>query len=294
LLNRVDPGDSDDHHTAPRLFVSAALREGAEIAARPEQAHYLGTVLRRGAGDVARLFNGVDGEWMARLTSARRDRAILSVERQLRPQTPEAGPWLLFSLLKRDATDLVVRQAVELGASRVLPVLSDRTNAARVNEARLRAIAIEAAEQCERMTVPAIDPPARLEGVLAAWSSGRRLFVALERSWAGAQGDDAGRGPSGGAVHPGRDGPVPPDPVGGYEIAHGARDGGTPRRGRDKAALLIGPEGGFTPAEREMLSRLAFVTPISLGPFVLRAETAAAAGQALLLGMGWAEYAPST
>ena len=240
----------DNHTTAPRLFVAAALRQGDDIAASPEQAHYLGTVLRRASGDVVRLFNGADGEWSARLTIARRDRATLTVEHRLRPQEPESGPWLLFALLKRDATDLVVRQSVELGSSRVLPVITERTNAARVNQDRLRAIAIEAAEQSERLTIPVIDPPARLDAVLATWPPDRRLFAAFERF----RTDTAERRVGG--------------PVG----------------------LLIGPEGGFTPTEREMLRRFAFVTPISLGPYVLRAETAAAAGQALLLGMGWAEY----
>jgi len=247
------------------LIVDTALREGATIETSAEQAHYLGTVLRRGSGDLVRLFNGTDGEWVARLTFARRSRpsrgssshgTSLTVGNLLRPQQSEAGPWLLFALLKRDATDLVVRQAVELGASRLLPVITERTNAARVNDERLRAIAIEAAEQSERLTIPVIDAPTRLEAILTAWPPNRRLFAALERSHADAK-------------------------------KAGAQKSG-------EAALLVGPEGGFTPAERELLRRLDFVTPISLGPFVLRAETAAAAGQALLLGMGWAEYLPST
>jgi 16S rRNA (uracil1498-N3)-methyltransferase len=266
-------GNTACHQTAPRLFVGSALRQDAAIACSAEQAHYLGTVLRRDSGDVVRLFNGVDGEWAARLTLARRNRssreATLAVETLLRPQQPEAGAWLLFALLKRDATDLVVRQAVELGASRVLPVITERTNAARVNDERLRAIAIEAAEQSERLTIPVIDAPTRLEAILAAWPKDRRLFAALER----------------------------------YQAK--ATEAGIQQQQAGQSALLVGPEGGFTPAEHEMLRRLDFVTPISLGPFVLRAETAAAAGQALLLAMdpvaqygvastGWAEYLPST
>jgi 16S rRNA (uracil1498-N3)-methyltransferase len=239
-------------HTTPRLFIASELREGAEIAATTAQTHYLGTVLRRAAGDIVRLFNGADGEWTARLTLPRRDRASLTVEHQTRAQQPETGPWLLFALLKRDATDLVIRQAVELGVTRVLPVFTERTNAARVNQDRLRAIAIEAAEQSERLTIPTIDPPVRLDAVLASWPNGRRLFAAIERSWNGA---------------------AEPRPA-----------------GVDQAALLVGPEGGFTSAETEMLCRREFVTPISLGPFVLRAETAVVAGLAQLLGMGWAEY----
>lgn len=252
-------GNPASHSTAPRLFVAGELREGAGIMASAEQAHYLGTVLRCASGDLVRLFNGTDGEWTGRLTFSRQDRpshgASLTVENRLRAQQTEAGPWLVFALLKRDATDLVIRQAVELGASRILPVITGRTNAARVNDQRLRAIAIEAAEQSERLTIPAIDLPARLDAVLAAWPRERRLFAALERTWPAA--------------------PVPASPAG-------------------QVALLVGPEGGFTPAEHELLRRLDHVTPISLGPFVLRAETAAAAGQALLLGMGWAEYVTST
>jgi 16S rRNA (uracil1498-N3)-methyltransferase len=133
--------------------------------------------------------------------------------------------------------------------------MTERTNASRVNDERLRAIAIEAAEQSERLTIPAIDPLQRLDTVLASWPANRQLLVAFERSWSGAPME-------------------------------------TPHIG--DVALLIGPEGGFTPAERERLRRFDFVTPISLGPFVLRAETAAAAGLAQLLRMGWAEYVAST
>jgi 16S rRNA (uracil1498-N3)-methyltransferase len=237
------------------LFVATALRDGIEIVAPPGQAHYLATVLRRASGDIVRLFNGADGEWTARLAFSRRDRVTLMVESCLRPQIPESGPWLMFALLKRDATDLVVRQSVELGASRLLPVITDRTNAARVNDERLLAIATEAAEQSERLTIPIIQPPMRLDAALATWPIERRLFVALERTWHGAQALGAGHG---------------------------------------EAALLIGPEGGFTPNERAMLREFDFVTPISLGPLVLRAETAAVAGLALLLGTGWAEYVAST
>jgi 16S rRNA (uracil1498-N3)-methyltransferase len=246
------------HASTPRLFVEAPLHAHAEIPASPAQTHYLRNVLRRATGDPVRLFNGVDGEWLARVIFGRA--SVMFVDELSRPQQPEAGPWLVFALLKRDATDLVVRQAVELGASRLLPAITARTNAARVNAERLRSIAIEAAEQSERVTVPTIDAPTRLEAILAGWPTDRRLFAALERSWAVGQAEGA-------------------QPAG--------RSGG-------QAALLVGPEGGFTQSERELLSGLDLVTPISLGPFVLRAETAAAAGQALLLGMGWAEYFPST
>ncbi len=262
-------GNNASATTAPRLFAAGELREGGEIAASAEQAHYLGNVLRRASGDIVRVFNGADGEWIARIAFSRRDRAVLRIESQTRIQQPETGPWLLFGLLKRDATDLVVRQAVELGASRIIPVITERTNAARVNEQRLHAIAIEAAEQSERLTIPLVDPPARLDSVLSKWPAGRLLFVAFERSWPG----------------------IPQAaPLGAPQAAPQAAPPGDAAPNTRLAALLIGPEGGFTRGEQEMLRRLEFVTSLSLGPFVLRAETAAAAGQALLLGMGWAEY----
>jgi 16S rRNA (uracil1498-N3)-methyltransferase len=248
-------GNQTSHTATPRLFVAGALRQGEDFAASADQGHYLRTVLRCAAGDVVRLFNGSDGEWLARIGIQRRDTVSFGIESLLRPQQPEPGPWLVFALLKRDATDLVIRQAVELGASRLLPVMTERTNAARVNAERLRAIATEAAEQSERLTIPAVDPPLRFDRMLSDWPVDRHLFVALERSWSG-------------------------EPATASHIGD--------------VALLVGPEGGFTPAERERLRRHDFVTPISLGPFVLRAETAAAAGLAQLLRMGWAEYVAST
>jgi 16S rRNA (uracil1498-N3)-methyltransferase len=218
------------------------LSEGAEIPATPAQAHYLGTVLRQSPGAPLRLFNGEHGEWLARLAAIRKDRATLAVESLLRPQSPEPDLWLLFAPLKRDATDLVVQKATELGASEIRPILTARTNTARLNPDRLRAIATEAAEQSERLTVPRMADPLPLAACLAAWPAGRRLVAAIERSQA-------------------------PPPA--------------PRPG--PAALLVGPEGGFTPAEVELLRRHADVEPVTLGPRILRAETACIAGLALLL-----------
>jgi 16S rRNA (uracil1498-N3)-methyltransferase len=227
--------------TSPRLFVTVPLRAGATLSATPAQAHHLGTVLRRAAGDMVRLFNGTDGEWEARIAMLRRDRCEFTVGACRRPQAPEPDLWLAFAPLKRDATDLVVEKATELGAAALLPVLTERTNAARVNTARLAAIATGAAEQSERLTLPRIAEPVRLPELLAAWPGGRVLVAALER----------------------REAP-PVRPVGGA------------------AALLVGPEGGFTVAELDLLGRHAFVEPASLGPRVLRADTAAIVGLALL------------
>jgi len=201
--------------------------------------------MRRGPGDVVRLFNGHDGEWQARVTKIRRDQAEFSVEALLRPQAPEPDIFLAFAPLKRDATDLLVQKATELGAAALLPVFSERTNASRINLDRLRAIATEAAEQCERLTVPDIFSPVALPALLADWPADRKLFVALERAAAPPLRPASG-------------------PVG----------------------LLIGPEGGFSPAEHETVTGKNFCHPVSLGPRVLRAETAAIVGLALLQAPG--------
>jgi 16S rRNA (uracil1498-N3)-methyltransferase len=138
--------------------------------------------MRRRVGDAMHVFNGRDGEWQARVHAIARRTAILRAEIRLRAQDPEPGPWLLFAPLKRDATDLVVQKATELGVSAILPVMTERTNTARVNEARLTAIAIEAAEQSERLTVPIIHPPRRLATALDEFPPDRRLFIAAERA----------------------------------------------------------------------------------------------------------------
>lgn len=224
-----------------RLHVAFPLQAGAEVPATAEQAHYLGAVMRRALGETVSLFNGSDGEWEARIAALSRGKALLVAEHQTRPQAPDSDLWLAFALLKRDTTDLVVQKATELGVSAIRPVLSERTNAARVNTDRLRAIATEAAEQSERLTVPTVEPPIPLAGLLAGWPAERPLFAALERQNAAFLR------------------PVP-----------------------GCAALLIGPEGGFGPRDRALLDRHPAIRPVSLGARILRAETAAIAGLALL------------
>ena len=228
-----------------RLHVAMPLAAGATLTTTPAQAHYLRTVMRRGPGATLRLFNGRDGEWEARILALSRDAARLEVGRQQRPQAQDPDLWLAFAPLKRDATDLIVQKATELGATALLPVLTRRTVAARVNLDRLAAIATEAAEQCERLTVPRIAAPQSLSDLLAAWPSGRTLFAAIERTAA------------------------PPL-----------------RPCRGPCGLLIGPEGGFAPEELDELDRHALVKPVSLGPRILRAETAAIVGLALLQAPG--------
>lgn len=228
--------------TAARLFVEAELQAGSTVPLSAGQARYLGAVLRRGPGEAVVLFNGREGEWAARLTELRRDRGACEVERRLRPQAAEPDAWLLFAPLKRDATELVVEKATELGVSELRPMVTGRTNPRTLNLDRLDAIAIEAAEQCERLAVPEIAAPVPLAALLRGWPGGRKLFMADER----------------------RDAPV-------------ARFTAGP------AALLVGPEGGFTDAEVAAIGADQNVTRVSLGARILRAETAAIAGLALLL-----------
>jgi 16S rRNA (uracil1498-N3)-methyltransferase len=233
-----------------RLFVDAPLVAGAIIGASAAQAHYLGTVMRRSHDDVVALFNGKDGEWDAAITAVGRGKASFHVGERRRPQQDEPDIWLVFALLKRDATDLVIEKATELGASAILPVLTERTNASRVNEDRLRAIATEAAEQCERLTIPTLHAPRPLHEILQNWPTERPLFVAWERASVGA--DPAVMAPLG-------------CPLG----------------------LLVGPEGGFGPRDTARLRQHGFVRPLSLGPRILRAETAVIAGLTLLQAPLW-------
>ena len=215
------------------------------IEATENQAHYLGSVMRRSIGDTIHLFNGTDGEWTCRIAALSRGKASFAVETLVRPQQGDSDLWLLFAVLKRDTTDLVVQKATELGVSALLPVFTERTNAGRVNLDRLRAIAVEAAEQSERLTVPEVRPARQLHEILADWPAERALFVAQERANA--------------------------QPLG---------------RHNGPAGLLIGPEGGFGPRDHMVLDRCRFIRPVTLGPRILRAETAAIVGLALLQAPG--------
>lgn len=231
--------------SAPRLFVEDDLAEGAEVAGPPGAGRYLGSVLRRGPGDAVRLFNGRDGEFAASVAAIRKDDARLAVGRRVRAQRASPDLRLVLALLKREAMEWAVEKAAELGASAVHPVLVERCVADRANLARLALVAREAAEQCERLDVPRIAEAAPLHALLDGWDAAVPLFVAAERAAA----------PSLARAASGR---LPP------------------------AALLVGPEGGFTGAELDALRRRAFVAPVALGPRILRAETAVAAGLAVL------------
>lgn len=229
----------------PRLFVDAPLRAGAEIALAPAQAHYLINVLRCKSSESVLVFNGKDGEWRARLEVSRKT-AALCIEQLIRPQ--QAGPDLhyLFAPLKRARLDYMAQKATELGVSRLIPVLTRRTVPERVNRERLLANAVEAAEQCGILHVPEVSAPQKLGDVLTDWDMKRALIYADEQA--------PQASPLAALA------PLTPGPL----------------------AVLIGPEGGFEQEEREQLRRLPFVLPISLGPRVMRADTAAVAALSLI------------
>ena len=222
----------------PRLFVETALAEGATLTLDGAPANYLGNVLRLGAGAQVKVFDDISGEWLAEIVEAGRKRVTLAIVAPLRPREPVPDLWLLFAPIKRGRIDWIVEKATELGVARLLPVVTQRTIVDRLNLERLRANAIEAAEQCERTALPRLDPPEKLAAVLRAWPEERRLFFA--------------------------------DEAGGAPFAEAARGSGP-------AAILIGPEGGFTDEERAAIRALPAARGVSLGPRILRAETAAAA-----------------
>lgn len=238
--------------STPRFHRDAALAEGVEVPATPEQAHHLGAVLRRGPGDAVRLFNARDGEFAATLSALRRDRAAFAVGARLRPPAAEPELRLLLAAVKRDVMDRAVEKAGELGVTLIQPVLTARTIAPHANTARLAAIARSAAEQCDRLGVPAVRDAAPLHAVLDAWTGG--TLVA---------GDESLASPPIARVVPTLAGPF---------------------------GWLVGPEGGFTPAELDDLRRRPFVATVALGPRILRVDTAAIAGLAVLQALAgdWA------
>jgi 16S rRNA (uracil1498-N3)-methyltransferase len=231
---------------APRLHLIAGLATGREIELEPARAHYLRSVLRLGTGAAVAVFNATDGEWLCRVSEIGKG-ASLAVERQLREAKleTETDLWLIFAPIKRTRLDWLVEKATELGVSALLPVWTARTQVERVNLERLRAHAVEAAEQSERLSVPEIRAPEALPRVLASWPAARRLILC----------DESGAGePISDAAARLRPGPV---------------------------ALLVGPEGGFDESELDAIGKLSFVTRVGLGPRVLRAETATLAAVAV-------------
>lgn len=229
----------------PRLFVRQQLSQGASVAVDAAQANYLGNVLRMGVGAELLLFDGSSGEWLARVAEAAKKRMTLLVERKTRDAEAIPDLWLAFAPVKRAQTDWLVEKATELGAARLMPVMTRRTVAERVRLDRLESIAIEAAEQCGRTILPPIEAPLTLDRWLSARDSGRRLYFA----------DEAGGEPPARAFGPG------------------------------PAVILTGPEGGFTDEERDSIRAAPNAVAISLGPRILRAETAALAALAAYMAV---------
>ena len=238
--------------SAPRLFVSERLEKGVQLTLDGPPGHYLGKVMRVGLGDGVVLCDDATGEWAARVIAAGKREVSLAVETRLRPREQVPDFWLCPALLKKDRFDLVLEKATELGVRAIRPVVTRRCVADKLNPERARAIVIEAAEQCARTALPELEPPAKLDALLRDWPADRTLFFA----------DEQGGTPAATAfaTHPG------------------------------PAALLTGPEGGFDDAERAAIRALPQAVPITLGPRILRGETAAIAGVAAWMALAgdWA------
>jgi 16S rRNA (uracil1498-N3)-methyltransferase len=226
-------------HSLPRLFVDETLADGAGVTV---DGNYLAAVLRLGPGDRVKLFDDRTGEWLAEIVEAGKKRVVLRVGARLKEREEVPDLWLMFAPVKRGRIDWLVEKATELGVKRLLPVVTRRTVVDRLNRERLRAHAVEAAEQCERTALPELVEPRKLDAALKSWPEDRRLWFA----------DEAGGEPFA---------PLP-----------------------GPAAILIGPEGGFTDEERLAIRALPQARPVSLGPRILRADTAALAAIALWMG----------
>lgn len=242
-----------DAMVEPRLLIDQPLASGADVALDEGRSRHVGTVLRLELGDTVRVFNITDGEWRARVSAKSKRGVSVRVEEFVRGARAAADLDLLFAPVKRQATDLIVEKATELGAARIRPVITHRTIAETVRVDRLQSIAREAAEQTERFDVPEICAPLALARALDGWDAGRPLIYA----------DEQGEGAA--AIQALSSIKAP------------------------KLALLIGPEGGFTQEERRMLRALSYVTPVSLGPRILRAETAVIAALTLIQA-AWGDW----
>ena len=237
----------------PRLYVDEPLAEGAEVTLEGAPANYLANVMRLKPGAEVKLFDDRSGEWLGALREVGRKRVSVELRQKLRPREPVPDLWLLFAPIKRGRIDWLVEKATELGVARLMPVLTQRTVVDRLNLDRLRAHGIEAAEQCERTALPELEAPVSLQKALAGWPEARSLYFA--------------------------------DEGGGEPLATAARPG--------PAAILIGPEGGFTDEERATIRAVPQAQPVSLGPRILRADTAAVAAVSLWMAAAgdWGRHA---
>ncbi len=231
--------------TTPRLHLEETLSAGGEIILSREQGHYLTGVLRLSSGDAVRAFNGRDGEWLAYLATVSKKTVSLRCERRVAEAKLPPDIDYIFAPLKHARLDYVVQKATELGARRLRPVMTSRTVAERVNLDRMRANVVEAAEQCNLVHVPEVMDPEKLEKILATWEKGRSLVYCDETM-------------------------VDHNPLESLKTL------------RVPTAVLIGPEGGFTDEEKALLKSRTFVIPVSLGPRIMRADTAAIAALTLV------------
>ncbi|MAW90774.1 MAG: 16S rRNA (uracil(1498)-N(3))-methyltransferase [Altererythrobacter sp.] len=229
--------------SAPRLFVDEPLTEGADVRVEGNQAHYLGKVMRIAQGDTVILCDNKTGEWAAEVVEAGKRHVLLKPQQHLRPREEVPDFWLCAALLKKDRFDMVLEKATELGVDRIQPVVTSRCVADKLNPERANTIVTEAAEQCARTALPDVGEPQKLDALLRDWPQERILFFADEEG--GEAAADA------------------------FCYADGP------------AALLTGPEGGFTDQERAAIRAHPAARAISLGPRILRGETAALAGIAV-------------
>ncbi|WP_227270078.1 16S rRNA (uracil(1498)-N(3))-methyltransferase [Roseobacter weihaiensis] len=225
-----------------RLYVEHPLGEGQSVPLSREQAHYLFGVMRLGAGALVLAFDGQSGEWLAEVTQTGKRGGLLEVKHQTRPLHMPPDLWLMFAPIKKARTDFIVEKAAEMGAARIMPVQTEFTNAGRIQRDRLQAHAVEAAEQCGGTYVPQVSELARLDRLLAGWDDARQIMFCDE----------------------GLAGSTPTRPTGGGPWG-----------------ILIGPEGGFSDRERGRLHAMECAQAVSLGPRILRADTAAVAALTL-------------
>jgi 16S rRNA (uracil1498-N3)-methyltransferase len=231
--------------STPRLYVEQPLDGAAEIVIAGTQAHYLMAVMRAKVGDPIRLFDDISGEWLAKVEHLGKRDLMLSIEAQLGPRETVPDLWLLTAPIKKGRIDWIIEKACELGVDRIVPVITQRTIVDKVNPERLRAHLIEAAEQCGRTALPRLDEARKLNALLANWPAERTLIFADEAG-GGAMAEVAAKGP---------------------------------------AAILIGPEGGFTDEERAAIRALPAARGVTLGPRILRADTAAVAAVGLWMAL---------
>jgi 16S rRNA (uracil1498-N3)-methyltransferase len=225
-----------------RLFIDDAFACGTILDLGEDQAHYVNNVMRLCPGDYLAVFNGRDGEWQAKIMSGRKKKCTIEIEKQTRLQDSCPDLWLVFAPIKKQRMDFIVEKATELGVAALVPVITQRTIAARIKSERLHAQVIEASEQCERLNIPTIKEIVSLPQLIKDWPQERRLFVLNEQGGAPA-------------------------------INLGLQNADR----QEPAAILVGPEGGFDGSELDLLLKLPFVTPLSVGPRILRADTAALA-----------------